>query len=134
MHENDAGTPQKEGAAAWRTRMLVNHGCPEEQCQFGVMFKTGGEVPQDDAEAVRWFRLAAEQGHAEGQSCLGLMYESGRGVTQDYVPAHMWYNLACYEGHEDALQSRERVARQMTEAQIAKAQRLARDWKPVGER
>jgi hypothetical protein len=58
------------------------------------------------------------------------MYYNGQGVTQDYVQAHMWYNLAVSKGHENATKNRDNVAKKMTPAQIAEAQRLAREWQP----
>jgi TPR repeat protein len=62
------------------------------------------------------------------------MYEWGTGVPQDYVQAHKWFNLAAAtfttpSGHDMAVQARDRVAAQMTPAQIAEAQKLAREWK-----
>jgi uncharacterized protein len=57
------------------------------------------------------------------------MYAKGQGVPQDYVSAHMWYSLAAAEGLTDAAKERDTVAAQMTPAQIAEAQRLAREWK-----
>jgi hypothetical protein len=64
------------------------------------------------------------------QTKLGLMYETGTGVTQDYVRAHMWYNLVVAWGNQTARKNRDIVTKQMTPAQIAEANRLARDWKP----
>ncbi len=58
------------------------------------------------------------------------MYMNGTGVTQDYVQAHMWFNLAAVKGDETATKNRDIVAKKMTPAQIAAAQRLAREWKP----
>ncbi len=87
-------------------------------------------VPQDDAEAVRRFRLAAVLGFAGAQFNLGVMYSKFRGVPQDYVQAHMWFNLAAAQGKESYRKSRDILAEQMTPAQIAEAQRLAREWKP----
>ncbi len=84
----------------------------------------------DYAEAVKYYRLAAEQGNENAQNNLGGMYEKGQGVPQDYVEAHKWLNLAGAKGLEVAIANRERVARKMTPAQIAEAQRLAREWKP----
>ena len=61
---------------------------------------------------------------------------SGDGVPQDYVQAHMWVNLAASRfavsqvGRERAIKSRDLVAAKMTPAQIAEAQKLAREWKP----
>ena len=77
--------------------------------------------------------LAAEQGDAHGQSNLGLSYAKGEGVPQDYILAHMWFNLAAAQGNANAIKGRDMVAGAMTPAQIAEAQRLAREWKPKPE-
>ncbi len=79
------------------------------------------------------YAKAAEQGHPNAQFILGLMYERGIDVPQDYVEAHKWINLAAAQEfirQEGAVKAREMVARKMTPAQIAEAQRLAREWKP----
>ncbi|MCP4274797.1 MAG: hypothetical protein GY779_00375 [Gammaproteobacteria bacterium] len=51
-------------------------------------------------------------------------------MPQDYVQAHKWFNLAAVSGDADAVSNRDDVAAKMTAAQIAKAQKLAREWKP----
>ncbi len=58
------------------------------------------------------------------------MYFKGRGVPKDDVLAHMWLNLAAVRGLETARTLRDRLAEEMTPAQVANAQRLAREWKP----
>ena len=83
---------------------------------------------QDAAEAVARFRRAAEQGDVSGQVGLGRAYSAGRGVPQDYIEAHMWFNLAGAKGDRNALENRDRLARQMTRTQIGEAQRRARQW------
>ena len=84
----------------------------------------------DYAEAMNWCRKAAEQGQAGAQYNLGDMYHQGQGVPQDFVWAHMWLNLASV--HEDKVsgKQRDKVAKLMTPAEIRKAQRLAREWRP----
>ncbi len=86
----------------------------------------------DYATAMRIFRQLADQGNAFAQFNLGVMYGNGWGVTQDYVQAHMWYNLAAARGQKDAGKWRDNLAEKMTPAQIAEAQKLAREWKPKG--
>ena len=81
-------------------------------------------------QAVKWFRLAADQGEAKAQSNLGFMFAIGQGVPQDHVQAHKWFNLAGTGGVEDGRKGRDILAKQMTPAQIAEAQRLARAWQP----
>jgi TPR repeat protein len=59
---------------------------------------------------------------------LGMMYSIGRSVPVDYVTAHKWFNLAAMRGNEEAVRLRREVADQMSEAEIAAAQRAARAW------
>ena len=81
---------------------------------------------------MRWHRLAAAQGVARAQFFLGGMYADGRGVVQDYVQAHMWLNVAASrqtgEERQRSADQRDAHARLMTPAQLAEAQRLAREW------
>ena len=56
------------------------------------------------------------------------MYGLGTGVLQDYVRAHMWFNIAAISGKsKNASKNRDTVAKRMTPAQIAEAQKLARE-------
>jgi hypothetical protein len=59
---------------------------------------------------------------------LGMMYSIGRSVPVDYVTAHKWFNLAAMRGNEDATRLRREIADQMSETEIAAAQRAARAW------
>ncbi len=60
---------------------------------------------------------------------LGGMYASGLGVRQNYVRAYMWASLAAAQGYELAAKGLKILEKEMTPAQIAEAQRLAREWK-----
>jgi hypothetical protein len=107
------------------------------QAQFSV-----GEIyllfKNQDADALKWFRQAADQGDASGMYFLGNMYNNGSGVRKNLVEAHKWYILAASQagprkkGEMDtlnmAIENRNGVSRRMTSAQIAEAQKLARDW------
>ncbi len=59
---------------------------------------------------------------------LGMMYSIGRDVPVDLVSAHKWFNLAAMKGNADAIRLRREIAEQMSEAEIATAQRAARAW------
>jgi TPR repeat protein len=134
------GVPQDHAVAVSWYRKAAEQGDAAAQYQLGLMYLIGQGVPQDHAVAVSWYRKAADQGDAGAQSILGSMYEDGLGVPQDYVIALMWLNLAAVsdalssDPDEDAVRSRRKerdiVAKQMTPAQIAEAQKLAREWKP----
>ena len=59
---------------------------------------------------------------------LGMMYSIGRDVPIDLISAHKWFNLAAMKGNREAIRLRREVADQMSEGEIAAAQRAARDW------
>jgi hypothetical protein len=44
------------------------------------------------------------------------------------ISAHKWFNLAAMRGNRDAVRYRREIAAEMSEADIAEAQRAARDW------
>jgi TPR repeat protein len=84
-------------------------------------------------EAAKYYRQAAQRGNRLAQYTLGYLYEKGQGVSQDEIQALMWYNLAAIQGETKAKAARDRVTIWMTPAQIAEAQRLAREFKIVGK-
>jgi len=107
---------------------LAKQGDADAQYILGVMYDKGQGVTQDYKAAVKWYRLAAEQGDASAQFNLGIMYANSQGVIQDYSRAHMWWNIAASQGHKAARRNRNVVERKMPPAQIAEAQRMAREW------
>ena len=87
----------------------------------------------DYATAIREWRPLAEQGYPPAQLALGESYALGEGVRQDFVQAYLWFSLAAVHGEPAILKFRDMVARKMTPAQIAEAEKLAREWKPKKE-
>ena len=59
---------------------------------------------------------------------LGMMYSIGRSVPTDFVSAHKWFNIAAMRGNKEAIRLRQEIAAQMSESEIAAAQRAARAW------
>jgi hypothetical protein len=55
-------------------------------------------------------------------------------VLQNFIEAHKWYNLSAAHGELRSVEARDALAKQMTPAQIAEAQRLAREWTPTGDK
>lgn len=72
--------------------------------------------------------LAAEGGKGDALYNLGLMYSTGREVDVDLVTAHKWFNLAAMKGSDAARSCRAELAAEMSAAEVAEAQRQAREW------
>ncbi len=148
------GVPQDFREAFKWYHIAADQGSSYAENVIGVAYEHGLYVPQDDAEAFRWYRRAANKIYERPgdtwihspQYNIGAMYASGRGTDRDYVRALMWFTLAAAFGDTrppDALgiklvdtpkytppEQRDRLMALMTSAQIAEAERLAREWGP----
>jgi hypothetical protein len=71
----------------------------------------------------RAWQAATERLHGEAQFRLGSLYYFGQGVPKNVVLSEMWFAA---RGHDYARQVRDTTEREMTPAQIAEAQKLAR--------
>ena len=65
---------------------------------------------------------------------LGMKYSVGTEVPVDLISAHMWFNLAAAKGNAEAVRLRREIANQMSDAEVAAAQRAARDWLALNKR
>jgi len=60
---------------------------------------------------------------------MGLLYSTGQGgAPLDYVSAHMLFNLAAMRGSQEGKLYRREISREMDQAEVAEAQRAAREW------
>lgn len=60
---------------------------------------------------------------------MGLLYSTGQGgAPLDYISAHMLFNLAAMRGSLEAKVYRKELSQEMDPADVADAQRAAREW------
>ena len=59
---------------------------------------------------------------------MGLDSACGRHGATDLVTAHKWFNIAALKGNRDAARYRKEISCEMSSAEIAEAQRSAREW------
>jgi len=111
-------------AVKWYT-LAAEQGYADAQYNLALMYDDGEGVLENDKTAVKWYTLAAEQGHASAQGNLGVMYALGEGVLTDNQRAYMWLNLASYNGYESGGENKDKIAKDMTSAQIDKAQDMS---------
>ena len=80
----------------------------------------GIPLPKSDSSGDELFRM-------------GLLYSTGQGgAPLDYVSAHMLFNLAAMRGSQEAKIYRKELSREMDPADVAEAQRQARQWLAEG--
>ncbi len=136
MYDYGEGVSQDYAEAAKWYRKAAEQGNAPAQTNLGMMYEDGRGIPQDYTEAARWYRKAADQGWPTGQGFLGVLYTFGTGVPKNDVLAHMWISHAISglpptsEVRKSMRKIRKIISLMMTPAQIAEAQKLAREWKP----
>lgn len=134
MHEAGDGAPQDHAEAMRWYRLAAEQGHAKAQNSLGTIYKSGLGGQQDYNEAIHWFRLAAEQGDGTAMMNLGELYYRPFSPSQlprdmrDPVLGHKWLNLATAHNIEKAVLARNLTEISMTPAQIAEAQKLAREW------
>jgi TPR repeat protein len=79
-------------------------------------------------EPPRIVELMMEPADAAGCFARGMAHSAGAGVPVDLVEAHKWFNIAAMRGHREAALVRREIAEQMSDGEIGRAQRAARDW------
>jgi TPR repeat protein len=131
MYADGRGIPRDRAEALKWWRAAAEHGDTPAQYNLGVAYDYGQGLPKNQGEAAKLYRLAADKGHVLAQVNLGLLYDQGQGVPQDYVLAYMWFNLAGSYGAQLGNKHRDALVPRMTPGQIAEAQKLSREWKPV---
>ena len=131
MYAMGRGVPQNLVEAEKWFRKAAEQGFAEAQYNLGLIyFKGQGGVPRNYTEAMKWFRKSSDQGYAKAQYGLGVMYLQGLGVYRNYVQAYIWFYLAALRGNQDAVKARDEIIGKMNSTQIAKAKKLASEWKP----
>jgi len=125
------GVPKAPQEAAKWFRESANKGFARSAYDLGLLYQQGQGVPKDEREAVRWFLKAATQGYSRAQHQLGNLYREGFGVPKDDVQAYKWYNIAAAQGDDQSATARNRLARSMTRGQIARAQKLSVEFRPI---
>ena len=98
------------------------------------MDDNGYAIEGNRAEAMKWLLAAAEQGLPRAQSKLAEMYASSRATPEDFIYACVWFLLATTSlrgiHRHRARSGYARVSSHLTPGQLARAKRLAGDWRP----
>jgi uncharacterized protein len=127
-------SPDEAAAMAW-FRKAAEQGHSGGQCSLASLYHGRKDYPA----AASWYRRASEQGNALAQIRLARLYADGLGLARDNVQAFKWFAVTAARGADsyartNAAQGRDATAMKMTPAQVAEAERLAREWKPKSER
>ena len=93
--------------------------------------RTGNDVMQfySESSAIAGMPMPAMDCSADELFRMGMLYSTGQGgMPLDYVSAHMMFNLAAMRGSLEAKIYRKELSQEMDHADVAEAQRAAREW------
>ena len=154
MYYHGQGVAQDYAEAAKWFRKAAKQHFVAAQISLGLMYEDGQGLPQDYREAMKWYRRAATWVNTRAQLSLkAIHFERTRNlddVMRSYwdqirdnygirswrsylVEAYKWFEIIAPvlpSGRERDMidKTRDDIAEEMTPAQIAEAQRLAREW------
>jgi TPR repeat protein len=140
MYLDGRGVPPDASQGAMWLGKAAEQAHPYAQYILGVLYSQGSSVPKDERKALSWFSKAATQGNVSAQVFLGGIYANGTlGVTKNAITAYVWWSAASVGANaaKDAelaalvTKQRDTLATTMTAAQIAEANKLAKQWQAL---
>ncbi|MDE1148303.1 MAG: tetratricopeptide repeat protein [Azospirillaceae bacterium] len=122
------GVPKNATKGISLFRQAAKKGDGQAQMNLAMIYYMGQDAPKDDTEAARWAKEAARRGNPNAQSLLARLYDTGAGLPRNPVLA---YTLVLLSGdNPEAKTLRTRLDGELSTAQKAEAQTLARNWQP----
>ncbi len=130
------GVQQNYAKAAEWLRRAGEQNMAGSQYMLGLMHESGKGVPKDLPQAALWHRRAAQRGNLYAQQRLAMLARDGRGVPMDKIEAYKWLELAIPQlnsspARESWIKMQAQIGTAMTHEGIARARRLAQDWRPT---
>lgn len=123
----------KTALAIWQP--LAQQGDPNLQVLVGSLYDYGQGVTQDKNQALQWYLMAAQKGLGRAQLAAGsLLVKAGK--QQNLVEGYKWLTIAgeTLRGQAgdiaagQAISLRKQITKGMSEADISKAEAMARDF------
>jgi TPR repeat protein len=105
---------------------MSNQSDGQDAYALGDAYSEGMQVDKD--KVTEW-RRSADRGDCRAQAAIGRAYALGRGVPRNFVLAYMWSALAVSQGDADSVDVRDSIDVSLTPQQLAKAERLVREWR-----
>jgi uncharacterized protein len=127
LYDKGRGIERDTSKAIYWYEKAGEQGYVQSQVNLALKYTRGSGIPKDHRKAVYWWEKAAENGFTPAQAVLGGYYMDGTVIRKNLVKAHMWFSIAASSGFAKVTGSLSAVEKQLTSAQIADAQKLARE-------
>lgn len=120
------GVEQSFSKALAYYRSAAKQGDIEAMAQVGHIYEHGLGIGENQKKAQSLYLAVARQADANTLLLLGVDWETEPIQLNDKVMAYLWYSLSIHKGLKHARQNRLFVAKEMTLAQIKKAEQKRR--------
>ena len=129
---NGRGVPRDPAKAVYWLEKAASH--PNKRAIFdafalGNIYADGKDIPNDDEKAEHWYLVGATGGLTNAQFAVAGLYEK----RHDYGEAYRWYALVAASSaranFKDVAAARDRMAAQLTPAQLAEADKRVAETK-----
>ncbi len=130
LYAEGVGVEKDERRAAELFLSASIKGFAKAQYNLGKVFRDGVGMKADAGLSLFWFAEAAERGHPRAQDRMAHRRLNGEGVPKDEIEALKWAILAAAQGVESSQKLRFQLTTQMTEPQIAEAEKRAAGFAP----
>lgn len=108
----------------------AHQGHVEAQFVLGSAYLAGMDLPFNLIDGLAWLSAAAWGGHPGAMMAVADLAAKGQGFfAKDPVRAWVNYDVAASMGYRPAEEARDRVAKALSPRQLARAQRLAADFR-----
>ena len=114
-------SPQELAEAKATCEQAARSGDAQAQYELGEFYYNGKNTPPDLNKALHYFEQASLQGHGMAQFRLGSMFFKGEGVPANNVQAYIVLKMAAVNGAEDALDTADEAAEQMSPEELETA-------------
>jgi TPR repeat protein len=115
-------------------RVLTDRGHAGAEFMTGIMFLNGQSYGRDPRTAAAWFHRAAQKGDPGAQLVFGSQRLYGQGVSANPEDAYLWLSLAAKTSNAEIAGQAQRflsiASAKLTTAEIERADRAARNWRP----
>lgn len=112
-------------AAVWFQKAAAQ-GDTDAQFTLGFLYEEGRGVAKDYKQAAFWYEKSAAEGNSIAMFSLHSLYSQS--ASKDNVEAHKWATIAAAKGIPSLAEMHKVLEIEMTQAQIAEAQRRASEW------
>jgi hypothetical protein len=126
MYQMGRGTePNPVEAAKWFQK-ATEQGNLEAMVHLGYLYEHGQWIDQEKFKAQDLYLATVQKADAGSLFSIAAGWHNDSSQPNDLAMAYLWYRLAAHKGNKQGNDSCAYIAKDMTKAQISKAEEISR--------